>query len=59
MTPLDKLIEEIHYCKTQKRAIGLAAQLVRLFTAGPYRADTLERQFGDALAENTAVTDAP
>jgi len=62
MTPdsqsLHKLVEEIHRCKTQKRAIELAAQLVKLFTTGPYRVDTLERKFGDALAESTAVTDA-
>ena len=50
MTPdsqsLHKLVEEIHQCKTQKRAIELAAELVLLFTNGPYRVDKLGTNSG-------------
>ena len=48
---LEKIIAEIHKCRTQRRAIQLAAGLVLCFTKNSYTEHALTTKFGDALCE--------
>lgn len=48
---MDKLIREITACKTQEKAIKLAAELVLQHTKGQFQVLLLEKRFGDAILD--------
>lgn len=51
----ENIVDRVRKCKTQKDAVKISADFVRLFVKSSYQVESLMNKFGDALCEESEI----